>query len=93
RAIASGSTVSVLKLSATSTRAEVGGWIVIGGERRGIRAVSGVAVTLDAPLATVPAYGTSVSVTAGCARTRAACRAKGNITYFGGTPDVPTSEE
>lgn len=88
RTVAAGSTATVINLSSSSTRAEVGGRIVIGGVSRMVRAVSGVAVTVMVAFPSVPS-GT-VTVYPGCDKLRPTCRDKwANLINFGGFPDVP----
>jgi uncharacterized phage protein (TIGR02218 family) len=95
RTVAAGSTASVIKLSATSTFALAGSLLVIAsgdltGQARVIRAVSGVDVTLDVPLAAVPATGVSVTVTRVCDKRVTTCTSVfANQARNGGFPYAP----
>lgn len=94
RTVATGSTARVVNLSATSTRAVVGGRLVVGGEERAVTEVSGAAVTLSRPLSSVPAVGAAVSVIAGCDRRKTTCQTYfNNVARFGGFNSVPKTSE
>jgi uncharacterized phage protein (TIGR02218 family) len=97
RTVAAGSTTTVVKLSASSTNANVGGYLhftsgALSGVYRTIKAVSGVDVTVNLALPSVPATGVSLDVVKGCDKTRTACRTFSNIARFGGFPDAPKPE-
>jgi uncharacterized phage protein (TIGR02218 family) len=50
---------------------------------------TGGVITTHEPFYYVPAVGDAYEMTAGCRKTRDACKAKGNILNFGGFPDLP----
>jgi len=93
--VAAGSTAKVVKLSATSAFATVGGYVLVSGLRRTVQSVSGVDLTLSVALPGVPTTGGSIVVSKGCDKTRnTGCRSfgtapAGNIARFGGSPDMP----
>lgn len=81
RTIAAGTTETVLVISSSTTNAEAGGTVEITsgpytGQRRLVRSVAGTSITLETPLPGVPANGNGVTLRAGCAKTRVACRDK-----------------
>lgn len=51
------------------------------------------AVALWAPLPEAPKVGDTLTLTQGCAKTRAACLAYDNVVNFRGFPDVPGSDQ
>jgi uncharacterized phage protein (TIGR02218 family) len=93
RTAAAGSTRSLVKLNATSTRAVPGGLVVIAGESRMVRSVSGVDLSLTVPLSVAPATGASIQVILGCDKTRPTCKnVFNNLLRYGGFPDAPKGE-
>lgn len=93
RTVAAGSTATVVNLSASSTYAEAGGRIVIGGVSRMVRSVNGVAVTVMVAFPATPATEAAVTVYPGCDKLRTTCGTKySNLLRFGGLPDTPKSE-
>jgi uncharacterized phage protein (TIGR02218 family) len=97
KTVAAGTTASVIQLNASSTTANVGGYVrvtsgTLNGTYRTIKAVAGAAVTLNMPLPSIPATGVTLSIVKGCDKTRVACRAFSNIQNYGGYPDAPRAD-
>jgi uncharacterized phage protein (TIGR02218 family) len=97
KTVAAGTTAGVIQLNASSTTANVGGYVrvtsgTLNGTYRTIKAVAGAAVTLNMPLPNIPTTGVTLSIVKGCDKTRAACRAFSNIQNYGGYPDAPRAD-
>jgi uncharacterized phage protein (TIGR02218 family) len=97
RTVAAGSNTSIVCLSSASTNANVGGYLqftsgVLTGVLRTITGVSGIDITLNMPLPSIPVIGVGVNVVKGCDKTRTACRTFSNIAKYGGFPDTPKPE-
>lgn len=100
RTVAAGSTRKVINLSASSTRANVDGWIeftsgALAGTTATIGLTAGVpptSVELYISLPRAPAVGDGIKVIRGCNKHPADCDVFGRRLVYGGMPGMPAEE-